>query len=90
MLVSSGGRRGSPARLVAAALNRCEGRPVLLGRSLRGLAERGVVVPRHYVLSGPGWRDLRYWGVRGGRVFRSENHMCGDKQPGPYLRSAFT
>jgi hypothetical protein len=37
--------------------------------------ERGVVVPRHYVLSGPGWRDLRYWGVCGGRVCRSENHM---------------
>jgi hypothetical protein len=33
MLVSSVGRRGSPARLVAAALNRCDGRTVLLGRS---------------------------------------------------------
>jgi hypothetical protein len=25
---------------------------------LRGLAERGVVVPRHHVLPDPGWRDL--------------------------------
>jgi hypothetical protein len=31
--VSSGGRRDCPARLVTAALNRCDGRPVLLGRS---------------------------------------------------------
>jgi hypothetical protein len=29
-------------------------------------------------------------GVCGGRVYRSENQMCGDKQAGPYLRSVFT
>jgi hypothetical protein len=33
MLVWSGGRRDSPARLAPAALNRCDGRPVLLGWS---------------------------------------------------------
>jgi hypothetical protein len=79
---------GSPAGLVPASL-KFDGRPYSSDGRLRGLAEGGVVVPRHYVLSGPERRYLRSGGCRD-RVLRSENQMCGDKQPRPYLRSAYT
>jgi hypothetical protein len=75
---------------VAAVLNKCDGRSVLLGRSpewSRGAQCHTAETLRTVrpVMARP---EIR--GICGGTVFRSENQMCGDKQPGPYLRSAFT
>jgi hypothetical protein len=67
--VSSGGRRAISVPLVAAALNRCDRRPVLLGRSperSHGARCRSAETLRTV---GPGMaRPVIRGGVRGGRV----------------------